>query len=68
MKNEQVDPEELAKIRGLDDFDLIMLISEISDHGWSTARCTLCLMPPYDQQRYKRMQAIDPRAKAAKLC
>jgi hypothetical protein len=44
--NQNVRPEELAKIRKLDDFDLKMLISEIHDHGWSVARMTLKLMPP----------------------
>jgi uncharacterized protein YdaT len=44
-KNQQVTEKELAKIRRLSDFDLIMLISEIHDHGWPTARKTLLLMP-----------------------
>jgi len=45
MENQEVSPEELAKIRRLDDFDLIMLISEIHDHGWQIARATLAIMP-----------------------
>jgi hypothetical protein len=43
--NQQVTTTELAKIRNLDDFDLIMLISEIHDHGWPIARKTLAIMP-----------------------
>jgi ParB-like chromosome segregation protein Spo0J len=43
--NQDVTPEELSKIRRLADFDLVMLISEISDHGWQTARRTLEMMP-----------------------
>lgn len=43
--NQRVTPAELNKIRHLDDFDLIMLISDIHDHGWSIARKTLALMP-----------------------
>jgi hypothetical protein len=45
-KNQRVTPAELTKIRNLEDFDLIMLISEIHDHGWLAARATLVLMPP----------------------
>jgi len=45
MKNQEVTPEELRKIRSLDDFDLIMLVSEIHDHGWPMARKTLAMMP-----------------------
>ena len=44
--NQEVSTEELAKIRKLEDFDLIMLISEIHDHGWEVARETLRMMPP----------------------
>lgn len=43
--NQKVSKEELAKIRKLDDFDLIMLISEVHDNGWPEARKTLGLMP-----------------------
>lgn len=45
-KNQRVSSEQLTKIRQLDDFDLIMLISEIHDHGWLVAAKTLALMPP----------------------
>jgi hypothetical protein len=43
--NQAVTAEQLAKIRRLDDFDLIMLISEIHDHGWKVAQRTLDMMP-----------------------
>jgi hypothetical protein len=43
--NQTITAEQLAKIRTLDDFDLIMLISEVHDHGWPTAATTLELMP-----------------------
>jgi hypothetical protein len=43
--NQEVSEAELAKIRKLADFDLIMLISEIHDHGWMVARKTLTMMP-----------------------
>lgn len=46
--NQPVSKEQLAQIRLLDDFDLIMLISEINDHGWSVAQETLKLMPKGD--------------------
>jgi len=44
-KNQKVTKEELAKIRRLSDFDLVMLISDIHDHDWPTARTTLAMMP-----------------------
>jgi hypothetical protein len=44
-KNQHVTAAQLAKIRKLDDFDLIMLISEIHDHGWTVASATLDMMP-----------------------
>jgi len=43
--NQKLTPEQIAKIRLLDDFDLIMLISDIHDHGWPIAEKTLALMP-----------------------
>ena len=43
--NQSVTKEELAQIRAFDDFDLIMLISEIHDHGWQRARRTMRFMP-----------------------
>jgi hypothetical protein len=44
--NQEITKEQLEKIRLLDDFDLIMLISEIHDHGWNTASRTLEMMKP----------------------
>jgi len=41
----QVAPEEIRKIRGLDDFDLTVFVSELHEHGWSVAAETLELMP-----------------------
>jgi hypothetical protein len=35
--NQKITPEQLQEIRGLDDFDLKMLISEVHDHGWPRA-------------------------------
>jgi len=48
-KNQNVSAKEMKKIRNLADFDLVMLISEIHDHGWLVARQTLKLMPPKDK-------------------
>ncbi len=55
--NQNVSKSDLKKIRNLEDFDLIMLISEIHDHGWSVARCTLCQMPPADMAEFRKRQA-----------
>ena len=44
-QNQHVTDAEMAKIRRLADFDLIMLISEIHDHGWKVGRRTLSMMP-----------------------
>ncbi len=43
--NQEITDAELRKIRNLKDFDLIMLLSEIHDHGWHIARVTLTMMP-----------------------
>ena len=43
--NQTVTKQEAEAIRALDDFDLIMLISEIHDHGWPFARHTLAIIP-----------------------
>jgi hypothetical protein len=45
VPNQKILDSELSKIRKLDDFDLVMLISEIHDHGWPMARRTLEMMP-----------------------
>ena len=52
MSNQHITPEQLTKIRVLDDFDLIMLISEIHDHGWQVASRTLSMMPPGPMHRH----------------
>ena len=52
-ENQKVSATELAKIRKLQDFDLIMLISEIHDHGWKVAQETLRLMPPDPENDFK---------------
>lgn len=48
-----VTPDELAKIRGLDDFDLTLFVSELHDHGWSVAAVTLELMPDKRASRHE---------------
>jgi hypothetical protein len=37
MDNLEIDDETLAFIKSLDNWDLIMLLSEINDHGWDMA-------------------------------
>lgn len=44
-RNRDVTIEEIEKIQDLDSFDLIMLISDIHDHGWEMGRRTLSMMP-----------------------
>jgi len=39
--NQKISKDELKKIRSLTDFDLIMLLSDIHDHGWPVASATL---------------------------
>jgi len=43
--NIEMTEEEMAKVRLLDDFDLIMFLSEINDHRWEVARETLKIIP-----------------------
>jgi hypothetical protein len=38
MENIEITKEELSFIRSLKNFDLTMLLSEIHDSGWPTAR------------------------------
>ncbi|MHC4181513.1 MAG: hypothetical protein ACYSWU_28795 [Planctomycetota bacterium] len=45
MPNQDVSTKELEAIRSLEDFDLIMLLSETHDHGWPWGRALLRLMP-----------------------
>lgn len=40
-ENLNIDDETLVKIKGLDNWDLLMLLSEIDDHGWEVAKETL---------------------------
>jgi hypothetical protein len=52
--NQKVRRSEVEKIRRLADIDLVMLISEIHDHGWPSARELLSLMPdPKDWAGYR---------------
>lgn len=37
-QNISITPDEIAQIRALDDFDLKMFLSEVSDHGWRVGR------------------------------
>lgn len=43
-ENLDISTEDLSFIRSLADFDLIMLISEVHDHGWEMAEKTLGMM------------------------
>jgi len=40
-KNQKIKKKDLDFIRSLEDFDLIMLLSDIHDHGWPMAHKTL---------------------------
>jgi hypothetical protein len=40
-ENQQISKQQLDQIRRLSDFDLIMLLSEVNDHGWPAAAITL---------------------------
>lgn len=37
-KNIKIDADTLSFIRKLDDFDLVMLLSEVNEHGWDKAK------------------------------
>lgn len=41
MENIKISKDELKSIRCLSDFDLVMILSKIHDHGWPMARRTL---------------------------
>lgn len=56
MDNQEVTADEIRKIRGLGDFDLIMLISETHAHGWAMARRTLAMMEPRDMARVRELR------------
>ena len=61
--NQNVTQAEMVKIRSLADFDLVMLISEIHDHGWVTARQTLKWMPPISQVEGCSVEGRQPHGK-----
>jgi len=44
MSNIKITKEQLLFIRSLRDFDLIMFLSEIHDHGWPVAEKTLSMI------------------------
>jgi hypothetical protein len=44
VKNLRIHKSQISTIRSLPDFDLIMLLSEINDHGWEVAKHLLPLM------------------------
>lgn len=44
-KNLELSKETLFAIRQLDDFDLVMLLSEVHDHGWEAAAVFLAATP-----------------------
>ena len=50
--NQRVLLRHAEKIRHLDDFEIVMLISEIHDHGWPLASKTLELMPTMDWRNH----------------
>lgn len=43
-KNIKIDADTLSFIRKLDDFDLVMLLSEVNEHGWDKAKELISLM------------------------
>jgi hypothetical protein len=61
-KNQHISAEQIAKIRSLDDFDLVMLISEIHGYGWKVAARTLSMMPANDKKvaSHERNDATGP--------
>jgi hypothetical protein len=52
--NVRITPDELAFVRRLSDFDLMMFISDVSSHGWKSARRTLWLI--WEQPEYRKQQ------------
>ena len=42
--NQKISSQDLGFIRSLPDFDLVMFISDVHDHGWPMAKKTLELM------------------------
>lgn len=62
-ENQKVTKAQMEKIRKLEDFDLIMLISDIHDHGWGIAKDTLAMMPPDAQIPPPRDETSKPRSR-----
>jgi hypothetical protein len=55
--NIRITPDEMAFIRRLSDFDLMMFLSDLEGHGWRMARRTLWLIweqPEYQKPAQKR--------------
>lgn len=50
--NQYVRLWQAEKIRTLDDFEIVMLISDVHDHGWNIASKTLELMPVMDWRNH----------------
>ena len=46
-ENLKISPLELKRIRALEDFDLVMFLSEIEDLGWKEAKALLPLIEEY---------------------
>lgn len=61
--NQDITPEELAQIRGLPDFDLTMLLSEVSDHDWRAAKLMLA-----DIDKALRMERNRPQEPPTRVC
>lgn len=53
FKNIAMTPQEMALIRALNDFDSIMLLSEVSDYGWTHGRELLRSMRKYQERQRK---------------
>lgn len=57
--NQQISEEECEQIRGMCDFDLRMLLSEIHDHGWPIAKKLLPLIRQATEKfGYRREEPI----------
>lgn len=64
-QNQHITADELKAIRMMDDFDLRMLISEISDHGWKTAKALLPLIDAAAYGKWERAAVMVGRAVGA---
>lgn len=51
MENQSITPDQLAQIRALNDFDLIMLLSEIHDNGWDQGAKLLKIMADNSEKK-----------------